>query len=837
MINKVGKVSISGISSSKIRGLDYTAPSIDSPARLSVTVFNTKNTFKNVNLSLRNATNVSIGGINMTMYPVEVVETHEGDGASSYKIEYVDGSFILDHYFVGLNGKHFNNSLYKFSTNHSNVILLGSPVDPCLTNNTVEKIKDPCSTCHSQDGNVLDVDCNQLRKDNLLDVTYNFAELINSIKNKGIGFKLGSGININHPYRDSFTGTLRSVLRDWCNLFGYSFVFEKGSIYMYNISSGVRINSGNLRNSNQTKSFSLKRSIVHTKSRGVISYFGKEAEMKSYDCNSDYHGKILCRPITLKDLVGNAEWKVGRGEFNAYNALLDSELSTLEIAATLSSYSKILRDAFVWFDAYGIRDASSARSNGVSTSFNPPRGNASLTGWSASGHALPLMQMTIKNAASSESTEYKAIYDSLDASIKESIEKYKSSGLEPYFFVASYSEKYHLSLLDWENSIGSDFLGKYFIRKYTSQSNVPPNFVAAESDSVEYYQRGTTKFPFNPLFPYQNGSSYLSELINYNPDDTSNLSDAFLLVTRSSYKIPSEYNMTLMNQLVDEVERHLPIRLNLVSQLFPNGDFPLKNSVTEKSFESSFDEGDYLYIGFSRSSGFNTSKMARGEHPDYKQFWYYYDPSQTPTTVGSITSSAPYFIFNSIKFWLPPQSSVTSDNGGYYVYYRSSLESNNQIYQPRAELVYQNLPSPSDIGNSMELEVSYENFQPIENDLYRRNPANNGCVYNLDNFAKEMVESVRGKNYSNAGVEHLEEVYDLDGLPSRDFSVEDGLAGISVRYDGKKIETTLTFSDFKDNDYKESDALKRFMKDYERSMRRGTKTVQIGTKGNTPNLI
>lgn len=843
-IHNVEKVLIGGAEIGKLNGLDYTAPTPSSPAKLTARFFNPSNDFREPTLQINSSTRISIGRIDLKMYPVSYEVSHDGEGASSISVEFVDGSFILDQLHVGLNTKYFNTSSgLGPKLSHSNIILVGSEVDPCLNNNKDEFIQDPCSTCgEDEDQNpILDIDCASLRRNNILDIDYSFSELINAIRSKGLNVSFSNGSQFDDNYRSSYTGSLRSVLQSWCSDFGLSFYFDdnllgSGIIKIFDLTQGIKIDVGSLRNSDQVKSFSESKSIEHRRSGGLVSHFAKEGHFKTYNCSAAYHGTITCRPILLKDLVSNAEWTPAKGSFNAYSTNLKNELNVIEIASTLSSYNKAFRDAFVWFDAYGIRDADSARSNGVDTDFAPPRGDASMTGWDNRGHALPLMQMTIKNAAAYGTAEFQAILESVDASVIESIEKNIAAGIVPYFFVASYTEQFHKDILDWEEKIGNDFLGKYFIRKYASTYSVSPSFVAADSDSVSFFPKGTSNFPFSPLFPYQNGESYMSEFIDYDPNGDSKIKDSFILVNRTNQKIPNQEDKTILPELADVALDYLPIRLSPIADYFPDGNYPFPNSVNGSSFKANYDESDFLYIGFVRTGGFNSKKMEVASHPKFKRFMYSYDPNSLPISLGSINDSAPYFYFGNIQFWLPPQSSVVNAIDGYDVYYKNDTSMGDIRYQPKVEMVLQNLPSQSVINKTMGLDVKYTDFIPRKNHLYKPS-LRGGCEQNYAAVYNEMVESADGYDYYDNSI-HETKTYTLDGLPRNNFSIKDGLSSMSIRYDGTKVQTTISFSDYKDLIAKQSDSVKEFQNNLDKVFdRHSIRNVSVGAMKHTINTI
>jgi hypothetical protein len=316
MIRDVERIVVGGISGVKVRNLDYTAPTINNPGRLTATFVSETNTLLPPNLSYAASSFISIGSINLKMFPVawrQVNSTSE----NQLEVTYEDGSFILDKLFVGLKTKHheyvgkknflYNGRVRGFAEYNQNptsplgqlpssFIMLGSFIDPCKDINK-QTMTDPCSPCPEVVSDASKIDCTKLRSLSILDLDYNFTDLISGIRSKGLNVIVQADYNEN--YRTSYVGPLRSVLQSWCADYGFSYVYNSfggaGQIIIYDLAAGININTKGLESSCSTISMQTEKSIQHTSANGIIAHYGVPGGTREISCGATF-GKINPAP-------------------------------------------------------------------------------------------------------------------------------------------------------------------------------------------------------------------------------------------------------------------------------------------------------------------------------------------------------------------------------------------------------------------------------------------------------------------------------------------------------------------------------------------------------------
>jgi len=284
-------------------------------------------------------------------YGVSFSKKQSVSSGTTCELTLVDTSIILDKLWVGLKGKHGGgpplirrsvklantaapvevnlNTLYSTQkidpitnglavfiadNNDSNLILVGSYIDPCADQDK-DQITDLCDPC--SDTATSNIDCQKSRSFEILDVDYSFSELLEALNGKVLFGNSISGVPTN--YRAQYTGSLREVLNNWSQDFGWTFYWDSNanSIFFVNLSTGINIDNLKLENTLNCKieEFSESRSIEDIKKTVNIAYFGKAGEVKNYTCSStsaapaekvSTNGETRqCRPITTTLLFAN----------------------------------------------------------------------------------------------------------------------------------------------------------------------------------------------------------------------------------------------------------------------------------------------------------------------------------------------------------------------------------------------------------------------------------------------------------------------------------------------------------------------------------------------------
>lgn len=863
-------INVSGRGSLKIYAIDHKSASLDSPGRATVTFIDENNQLNPPSLSVTTPTFLQIGGISFKGFPVSSEVSRSSDGESLLKVEYIDESFILDKYHVGLFGKHCNSpapistlfdgakfknngmtfgsmkTFNRFSGSISEadtssapnwMIFVGKSIDPCLKNFADGGI-DPCDPCpepvNTQAQNAAKIDCDKKRSQEVFNVDYSFDELRNAIRLKNI--KITVNTSFNNSYRASFSGSLRDVIKSWCSIFGFSFFFEDNTIKIYDLSTGVTINASFPDSVilNKTE----KQSIEHTRAVSSIIHYQQDGVDRNYNC-SDKHGKkILCRPLTVKDLgIKSVRENYGASsDYALYNLV--------ELMSAFSSYDAVLREMVAWFDVYKIRDAGDAKSliRQTYTSSSPFRGvkyggyhRLKLNDEKNNIYSLPLLSMTIKAVYESNSPEFQDVVAS--ANFNDSVkERVIQKEYEPYFFIASQNEARYANMINWENSIGSNFLGKYFIRwyeNYTSHSK--PSIQGCQNDKIEFYKQGSDSLDFSAFVPEM--ASFTSEIEATTYKTPSNLSslpiykfnskqgsvkDSFILVERSPIWSPPLASKDVIGKVVSLALPHRPIKLGVASSF---GSFVNNHPSSQ---DKKFGDNDFLWIGFKMPSGLNIS-VSSANHPTEsargKACDVYISEYDTPVDLGlKSTRCSRINIGRVASMYMPPQCKVDdSTDGGYAVYLTRQRDVDYQQSVPKIEFVVSNYADAPVLSNEIN-HVTNINLDNVQITTF--NQSTNNCLPNHNDIkARMQLLSSNMKSITSTPSKTI--TYEIAGLPTNSFSISNGLIDLSVRVNSKGATSTLVFSDLKDRTVKRSEALDEFEKIPSREISNSSKTVTI----------
>jgi hypothetical protein len=346
-------------------------------------------------------------------YIVSVSNKESVSSGKTTELSLIDNSIILDKLWVGLKGKYgppqaysrgsqskkntinlndlakvvnftsINsnanddlNNLYIFETHGSfpsNLILVGEAIDPCAKLQ-LENYFDPCDPCSSQQKYLNLEDCQKNRDFQILDVDYTFADLISAASLKRVNFSSEFSEVLN--YRAQYVGSLREVLGQWCEDYGYSFYWDGEKVVFINLASGIKISDGNLLNSEKCKieDISITKSIEGNVKNLNIAYFGKNGEIKEYDCLSKKSSKatndvdITLLQISLDRIIESS--KIGAyygGSRFPGRATSVKTLKNYRICAMLSKASESeigyfnIRKSFIWEEIYGFTSAGAVR--------------------------------------------------------------------------------------------------------------------------------------------------------------------------------------------------------------------------------------------------------------------------------------------------------------------------------------------------------------------------------------------------------------------------------------------------------------------------------------------
>lgn len=363
------------------------------PSRLSISVVNKDGVYASSQLTVQQASQISIGSIGLSMYPVKYTKK-ESEQGKTLTIEFVDGSFILDKIYVGLVKKHYliPKEEYKFSEFNrlttqfykpfvleDNFIILGRELHPCDVNkdgvlggNEI-KSNDPCDPCPNCPTNKHEKKdkCDKLSYLKVFEVAYTFKELIDGAN--AMASKTNVKFNIEMPkgldetkikkYLKNYTGSLKTVLDQWCSDLGLSMAFDSSrSAFLFrDITKDTKLNESAIRGlvkAGDVKIISedTEESMENTTSRSAMSLYERNGEERNYPCEKSQ--TVILPIVTDFDFLGISPYSATDAEGSA-RKLDYRDYST---SVVLNKYSESMREAFWIRNIYKITDSISARS-------------------------------------------------------------------------------------------------------------------------------------------------------------------------------------------------------------------------------------------------------------------------------------------------------------------------------------------------------------------------------------------------------------------------------------------------------------------------------------------
>lgn len=221
-------------------------------------------------------------------------------------------------------------------------------------------------------------------------ITYNLpATILGGTINAFNKIKLNNRpANINNLYFKDFTGTLREVLKNWCAEFGFTFVWENDGLTFIDTKTRPKVNFQAFANLESTED---ELTYEGTVSRGAISHYAEPGILAKTDCPQVR--PLFLRCLSLKDLYGDnylPTWKaavINQGIQLAGTGPLDPPLPDIsdyspnnqqeykdtffpdgvpidqfETSCVCAYYSPILRNAFNFYNYYGITGPDEALS-------------------------------------------------------------------------------------------------------------------------------------------------------------------------------------------------------------------------------------------------------------------------------------------------------------------------------------------------------------------------------------------------------------------------------------------------------------------------------------------
>jgi hypothetical protein len=647
-----------------------------------------------------------------------------------------------------------------------NLILVGDAIDPCKDFDSDNPI-DECNPCFQEP--VSKLDCFNRRSIDILDVDYTFSQLITAASAKqGISFDSTFASAVN--YRAQYKGTLREVLNNWCQDYGYSFYWEDGKVKFINLSNGIPIRDEAIRLEKcKIEDFSETQSIEGNSKTINIAYFGKAGEAPTYDCSksnssssSNSQGsesRILLSPLSIDNL-------------SAGNTALMSRYKNpgiLKVMATAAYYSKDLRDMICYSLLLGFTDPSKVT-----------LGQKHLMGWD-------IKAICHENSDDSDvSPDYKVdgakrLYNSLLGTRNpksavfpaDKIEQMKINGA--YFLIV---EQIGTKAYEFELNVAKNFCGKYWAASTNRTDNV--SFESPDGSAKAYPNLRNKNLFILPdvdiRHPYIKGANI--EIIrqsNYRPTQD------FIVLDRPQMWEPSPDSDTI-EKFLSEV---LKVKFeDITSQV---GALKLKKD-------------HKVYLVYSYDSSNLSAPISSGGHPADRIL---NESSFDGGATLGIKNNQCDIIQFSIKVALAKGRAVENKvsiympvmDGGYLIkrnYSGTTFKAGPlRTIIPKLEIIVTDDNNNSNDDHCVSYNVNSQNI--TDNNLSRLKRTGFNCHIDkakVYTYAKSILADIN----QNIPKIKITKNYTILGLPKTKFTPEDGLTSFSIRLDQGGTRTSLSFS-------------------------------------------
>lgn len=470
----------------------------NSPSSLELELINKEGvyTIGNGDLSWSSVQNIKIGNFTFKGYLVKFSERKSVD-LKTLTVRYVDCSAKLDRITVGLHKRHglndsqttqeSPNPLFRnvknqvpFSYSDSkiagdNLILVGkeiNPVDILLDNSDQQKAVDidwcnPCLTCGK---NTSLTRRDQFDTLSILDVYYTFEELLTKL-----GVNIPSKVSGKKIYKN-YTGTLRSVLNQWCALYGLTFKWNPshseiaGALEFIDLNESVEISENSI-DYNITTEILRGASIEEASGQGIVTYYQREGNIQVYPC-SDVKLYNLSA-LQISDLFSSNDFKKGDLSNNA-----QENYKWFELSVALSYYSSSLRDCLLWFNRYKINGPEQAKArlikpealNNKGDTKNKYDGDDVIKKTLSSFGNMQIVEVIDKESnhpfweRCREAVKDIDYYDNLSKKKNAKNKNADQSTPNYYFFVAKMDEELLNNQYTREVNLAKNFMGRFWTR-------------------------------------------------------------------------------------------------------------------------------------------------------------------------------------------------------------------------------------------------------------------------------------------------------------------------------------------------------------------------------------
>lgn len=741
-----------------VYSLDFSAGLAEQPSSIKVS-FVCNDRGKLPDLSTKDTVSIQIGSdYKFDYYPIEKTFTRAEKGGQTAVVEFVDQSILMDKLYIGLYGTHgFEDQLP--------LIVIGTEIDPCkalLEGEASEsEISDPCDPCRDSEETIEQrkLDCTEERLYSILDVDYSFKELLDKVE------EVTSIVFVDRPtteddYRSRYSGTLRSVMKQWCSDYGYTFFWgEDNKVHFLDLRSDIEIADSDIASSYRT-SLTEKESLRGTISRGVSSYFKKSGERREYKCDAEWCKKINMRPLLLEHIADSS--------MGVYESI-----SRLQFLVAMSNFSPVLRTAYIWFLWAEITDASVAEI-WIGNKSNPMK-------------ALGMNILKVLNPQDANGKEKIITYKILKELYADDLDGYKKFLKDGgYFIVCADEDDKEVSWYEFEAALASDFMGKYFVRKFTEHfSGLSYSYLTPDADSVKYYKKGSAiQFPFVGLL--NNNVAKLNDyILNLTDPVTEEAADDFLLLERQGVWWPTKKSEE-MDNVVKKLEGYIPTEVSIPSvggilEGLDVGDKKVRMFACKRTPEGFAVTGpnDAIHPVEGGETNLPVDACGLGETYGLRTA----DCAKYTIEVGSGTQ---------VEVYTPTQSHQ-GVHPGYDILWDKNGGRNENIYQRKIQLIKSKLPKPPEETNTMETDILVRDATQDIIQLYNSDPEQL-CQPLDETINTHLANFIKGLDFEVDGTQS-ERSYSIQGLPHKQYKIEDGLSSMQIRLDAQGgLVTNLTFS-------------------------------------------
>ncbi len=527
-------------------------------------------------LGTESPTSIVFGGNTFNFYPISY-NFRDSINGKLLDVTFIDGSFLLDKYNIGLYKRHGEKSdlANKF-------IIVGKEKSPCSQEYTdvqrpkfLEDLCDPYEDHLPLDAKKYQIDCNLINFTVINPVAYTFSDLMKALP--ATLLKSYPQQKFVHLSYDNF-GSLRSVLQKWCSLYGFSYFWDNG-LYIVDARKPIPfIDTPPL----YAKEINTEKTLEGTRNKSLITYFGHDGEYRPYENERSY--RYSCKCLTLKDLYADPLY--------VYKNSLGGEdpspitFNEMEMGCMMAHYDSALRDAFWYFSHYKVNNAAAASAAITANKYFPALGD------------MQIKQVYSNDAVVSDIISNRANFDDNTKAALLAELRTGKSGM--YFFLASVDDEKLKFLHALEQDLSNNFLGKFYLRTLFLQNGYSPS----APDPVSYIKTGTkinalpfAKYGFTP-------GSYVSTLASAKTGKTT---QSFLMVDRSNpVWSPEQDELPLFQTSLDFIKSKVFTRIgNLVPE-----------SLKTESLSSSVADWSKMGLYLARSyDGFSNVQLTNSTNP------------------------------------------------------------------------------------------------------------------------------------------------------------------------------------------------------------------------------